>query len=905
MEAVPFTAGVVALVSLSGGLLLWRWRQAGAAEHLQARLDTSEKRLAEARQALDCITSTAFEGVYWVDPVSLSYFEVNPRGAEALQFRPEEMQGLSVETIYPDDLEFIKSKVRQLEQGAASVRFSLEARRRDGKRFLVDLSCSNSQWNGRQAILVLGRDLSYWENSRRQIQKLNQLYAVLSHSGRAINRAEDARRLLEEICDIAVRDGGFDSAWVATVVGASVKAVYQAGEGGRFIDELDVRQEDSSPGLGPTAQAIKIGRVACHNDIHNDAVFQPWKSFIEETGVRSVASLPIRLQDESACAIVLYSRASNYIDPEMAELLQKLAEDISQGLAHLKAETGRREALTRIKQLSKAVEQSADAIMIVSTAGLVEYVNPRFTDITGYAHEEIVGREPGMLCATQQEAQKYLTIFEDLKQGRSWKGDFRNRRKNGDLYWSQDTISPIRDESGAITHYISTAEDYTELRKAQDMIERLAFFDPLTNLPNRRLLQDRMRQAIESAKRLGRQVAILFLDLDKFKHINDSLGHPAGDQLLREVAQRLSGSVRGKDTVARLGGDEFTVVLTEIQQLSDVIFVAEKILEQIQKPVVLEGFSMHVTTSIGITLFPADGTDINDLLRNADLAMYHSKSLGRNNFQFYTEEINQKALSQLDLERRLRKAIDSESFVLHYQPQVSIATGEIIGIEALVRWMTLDQGVIAPQDFIPLAEETGLIEPIGEWVLQRALQETSRFMDIVKKPVKVAVNLSAYQFRRADRLNSRIRQIITQSGLDPSLVELELTESMLVDNLQSTIETLKKLREMGITLAIDDFGTGYSSLNYLKQFPIDILKIDRSFVHDLQTNPNDAAITAAIVAMGHQLKLKVVAEGVENRAQLAFLRGCQCDYYQGYLFSPPVPMDRLIDLFRRQDKKSG
>lgn len=898
----------LALAGLSGGALaaiyLWRKSLAQLKQATSDRLVLTQH-LNEKQQVLDLITTSAFEGVYWVDPDRMIYLSANRRGAEALQYSEESIAGVDLETIHREETPFLADQFEKLRKEEPSLRFQIPAYRRDGKRFLVELCCAFVMLNNKPTILALGRDLSRWVDSNRKYQKLNQLYAMLSQSSRAINHASEATGLLKEICDVAIREGGFDSAWLGERVEQSIRPIYRSGKALDFIDKLNITLDGSATGQGPTGQAMASGQVVCYNHIETNEIFLPWKDVILESGVRSVASVPFLVRGVPTYVIVLYSHIRQYIDPEMAALLQKLGEDVSQALAQLQVEANRQKALIQVKQLSKAVEQSADAIMIISTSGLVEYVNPRFTEITGYSEAEMVGLEPGLLCATEAEAVKYHTIFKDLKKGRSWKGDFRNKRKSGELYWSQDTISPIRDEDGGITHFISTAEDYTELRKAQDMIERLAFYDPLTNLPNRRLLQDRMRQAIEGGRREGHQVAIMFLDLDKFKHINDSLGHPAGDQLLREIAQRLSDSVRAMDTVARLGGDEFTVVLSEIHNLNDVVHVAEKILDRIQKPVVLEGFAMHVTTSIGITLFPGDGTDINDLLRNADLAMYHSKSLGRNNFQFYTEEINQKALSHVDLERRLRKAIDSESFVLHYQPQVSIQTGEITGIEALVRWVTVDQGVVPPNEFIPLAEETGLIEPIGEWVLQRALKEASRFMDIVKNPVKVAVNLSAYQFKRADRLKSRIREIIDASGLDPSLIELELTESMLVDNVQGTIETLNELRLMGITLAIDDFGTGYSSLNYLKRFPIDILKIDRSFVHDLQTNPNDAAITAAIVAMGHQLKLKVVAEGVENRAQLAFLKGCKCDYYQGYFFSAPVPIDRLIDLYRKQEKRSG
>lgn len=564
-------------------------------------------------------------------------------------------------------------------------------------------------------------------------------------------------------------------------------------------------------------------------------------------------------------------------------------------------------SLAQLSKLSQAVEQTADAVVIINKEGQIEEVNPRFVELTGYGREEVIGREAEFLCLSQRDAESYRAILTGLKQGGSWKGELRQRARNGELHWSMTTLSPVRDGSGEITHFVSTSEDYTELRKAQDTIEQLAFYDPLTELPNRRLMIDRIQKAIEVARRDGSQVALMYMDLDKFKSINDSLGHRLGDELIKEVSRRLRDCVRAQDTVARFGGDEFTVLLTGVTELSDVVLMAEKILEKIQQPIHIDQHQLAVTTSLGITLFPGDCMDGETLLRNADLAMYHAKSLGRNNFQFYTDEIHQRAMGQVDLERQLRHAIEAEQFVLYYQPQLDMVSGRIIGVEALVRWIN-DRGEIVPPDvFIPLAEESGLIEPIGAWVLRRSLQEMQSLQSYIGYSVKVAVNLSAIQFRRADRLKQTIRQALEEVQCDPSLLQLELTESMLVDNVQATIETLHDLRGLGISLAIDDFGIGYSSLNYLKRFPIDVLKIDRSFVRDIETNPSDAAITAAIVALGHELKLKVVAEGVENPVQLQFLQKHGCDFYQGYYFSAPVPLEKLIVLFRQHSmgKEAG
>lgn len=870
-----------------------------------AVVQQAEQQHQDSRKTLQMITDSAFEGVYWVDPERLCYLGANPVGLKALQVTLEELLALPLSSVHPEHMDELKAQFDTVLHTGKAVRFSIPATRRDGRTIPVELCCAPVLREGRTVILAMGRDLSRWERSSRQIRRINQLYAVLSQSNRAIGQCLSPEELLAEICRIAVAAGGFQVAWAATVHDAQLQPVFRTGHSEAWPEDLGLDLQQLEAENSPLGQCALRNTVAHANDLQGVAWPTAWRQVIQSEQLQSMAALPVYSRGSLHFVLAFFSNAQNYIDPEMASLLADLAGDLQRGLQRLETEQERLRAVHQVNQLSKAVEQSADAIMIVNMEGRIDYINPRFTEITGYPGEEVLGQRPGFLCTSQEEAARYDTIFEDLKQGRSWRGDFRNRRKNGDLYWSHETISPIRDEQGVITHFISTAEDCTELRKAQDMIQQLAFFDPLTGLPNRRLLQDRMRQALESARRHRTQVAILFLDLDKFKHINDSLGHPAGDQLLREISRRLTDTVRATDTVARLGGDEFTVVLTGVRQIADVTTVAEKILKQIRLPVELEGFSMQISTSIGITLFPDDGADINDLLRNADLAMYHSKSLGRNNYQFYTEEINQKALGHVELESRLRKAIDSESFLLHYQPQICARSGHLIGIEALVRWSTHDRGLIPPSEFIPLAEETGLIEPIGEWVLQRALQETGRLHALFQHPIKVAINLSAYQFRRSSRLRQQVQDLLGQTSVDPGCIELELTESMLVDNVDETIVTLNALRELGIKLAIDDFGTGYSSLNYLKRFPIDVLKIDRSFVRELESNPNDAAITAAIIAMGHQLGLKVVAEGVENNAQLKFLRQSQCDFYQGYLCSPPVPLDGLIQLVREGRLKIG
>ena len=442
-----------------------------------------------------------------------------------------------------------------------------------------------------------------------------------------------------------------------------------------------------------------------------------------------------------------------------------------------------------------------------------------------------------------------------------------------------------------------TLLDITERKRAENEIQQLAYYDMLTGLPNRTLLLDRLSQAIAQAHRDGRLVAVLFLDLDRFKSINDTLGHLCGDLLLKAVAKRLLETVRESDSVARIGGDEFVIVLTAIAHEDDVSDIAGKILAALSAPVQLGNHEIFTTASIGISLFPMDGDDVHALLKNADVAMYKAKEQDRNNYQFFSIEMNIKVVERLMLETSMRKALDRSELSLRYQPQVDLSTGRLIGVEALIRWQHADLGRITTDTFIPLAEETGLILSIGEWVLSTACAQNRAWQDAGFAPFRVAVNLSARQFKQKNLVET-IERILAESRLDPQYLELELTESTIMGNAEEAVHTLRRLKEMGISLAIDDFGTGYSSLSYLKYFSIDRLKVDRSFVRDISVNADDAAITTAVIAMGHSLNLKVIAEGVELEDQLDFLRSRGCDEVQGFLLSRPLRAEALTELLK-------
>ncbi|MCI0528087.1 MAG: EAL domain-containing protein, partial [Nitrospira sp.] len=492
-------------------------------------------------------------------------------------------------------------------------------------------------------------------------------------------------------------------------------------------------------------------------------------------------------------------------------------------------------------------------------------------------------------------------LFRALVEGKRdhYQIEKRYYRKEGALVWGHLNVSIVRGAGGEPLFAISMVENITERKRAEETIQHLAYYDVVTNLPNRTLFNDRLSLALTYARHNQRKLAVMFLDLDRFKTINETLGHAIGDRLLRAVAERLGSCLREGDTIARLGGDEFMLLLPETSYADDEAKIAQKILEVFKLAFHLEGHELHITPSIGIALYPNDGEDAETLLKKADTALHRAKTQGGNSYQFNTITMNAKALERLVLENGLRRSLEREEMVVYYQPQVSLHSGQVVGMEALLRWKHPDRGLMPPMKFIPLAEETDLIVSIGEWVLYSACVQAKTWQMGGFPPLRVAVNISARLFRQHSLLET-VRRALRETRLDPDCLELELTEGTLMENAEITIKTLHELKTMGTHLSVDDFGTGYSSLSYLKRFPIDTLKIDQSFVRDITTDPDDAAIARLIIAMAHSLKLKVIAEGVETEEQLAFLQTQECDEMQGYLFSKPLPVEAFTQLLQER-----
>jgi len=553
-------------------------------------------------------------------------------------------------------------------------------------------------------------------------------------------------------------------------------------------------------------------------------------------------------------------------------------------------------AEAQLQLAARVIQNSGEGIIITDANCHIIEVNKAFESISGYSREEALGRNPSFLSSGRQSKDFYRLMWHTLNTEGAWQGEIWNRRKNNEVFPESLSLSTIRNDSGDITHYVATFADITEAKTREARIQHMAHHDFLTGLPNRFLLSDRFRQVAAAAQRNDTRFALLFVDLDRFKNVNDTLGHAVGDQLLRDVAARLAAMVRGTDTISRQGGDEFLVLLGEIETPEAVAQVARKLIQALSEPFLLEGHQITVTPSIGIAVSPEDGSDLDALLKHADRAMYDAKQQGRNNYQFFRREMNARSLELLLMESDLRQALRKGEFELHYQPLIAVSNGRPIGVEALLRWRHPERGLVSPADFIPMAEETGLIVAIGQWVLNTACRQLAQWHANDWPGLRMSVNLSAAQFRREDLID-QVQAALTAAGLPAEALELEVTESILMIDAEGTESMLNALSSMGATLAIDDFGTGYSSLAYLKRFAVNTLKVDRSFVHGIGVDGEDAAICMAVIGLARTLHLNVVAEGVETQAQYDWLADAGCHIIQGFLMGRPAPADQCLAAF--------
>ncbi|HTN67134.1 MAG TPA: EAL domain-containing protein [Burkholderiaceae bacterium] len=901
----PVAAFAGALLSLLAFVFMRTLRYSRQAAEARARqaersLHSRDEQLAQILQSIDEVLWTAeFPGgaISYVSPAvervygwPASAFYQNPR--------------LWLECIHPQDRERVLAFGAGISQSGRNNQSAIHYRvvRPDGAvrwlRYAVHFVAGDTP--GSDRVNSVGSDVTDEYLLQESLRRSNRALRAIHECDAKIAAAEDEEALLQAICEVVVK-AGYRMAWTGLLnADGGIALTNIAGESQDFIDSIRRPLAENPHRLRTIDAALKSGRPQVANDFRQEANL-PWRDEALRHGFNAKVALPL-VQDEQVIGVFnVYAAEAEAFNGEELALLEGLAHSVLVALQALRHRAGRVTAEAALHLRQRAIEASANAIVITSASlsGFpVEYVNPAFERMTGYSAAEMVGRSLGILHRGDGDQPGIGEIRAILAEQREGDATLRNYRKDGTLFWTRVYIAPVRDDGGSVTHFVAAKYDITETRRYQEQLEFQANHDALTGLPNRNLLRDRLSQAIVQAARLQHSFWVAFLDLDHFKFINDTLGHGAGDTLLQEISRRLQDALRASDTVARQGGDEFVLILPDCDDQVANIAVVQRIMSTIAAPLEIDNHRFYPTCSIGIALYPDDGSDAETLIRHADVAMYHAKQNGRNNFQFFTAAMNERALDRLRLEADLRQALERDELLLHYQPQVCLRSGRMLGMEALIRWNHPQLGMIAPNRFIALAEETGLIVPIGEWVLRTACRQTQAWQQAGLGALRIAVNLSARQFAEPG-LAPSIIGILAETGLAAQHLEIELTESMVMKDVEHSIGILRELKAAGMHLSIDDFGTGYSSLSYLQRFPLDVLKIDQSFVRDITHHSDGAAIVSSIISLAHSLRLQVIAEGVETMEQLAYLRQNDCDQIQGYYFSKPLAAAAFEELLRQ------
>lgn len=749
-------------------------------------------------------------------------------------------------------------------------------------------------------------DVTQRRRAEQRLMHMTRLYDFLSQVNHAIVRSSDEQSLMDQICSAALAHGRFKKAAVVTFEdmpdSGALRLVCRAEAGVPGLPSLSssfdlLAERDAN---APIDIALRDGRIFHSGDIRLIEQLPAWASTALTSGLTGCATIPLKRDGHLMGHLILLDTSLNAQDADERALMEELASDLSFALTNLHRETVHKQTEERIRLHAAALESTQDGMVVFNRDQLIVSVNPAFTAITGYVDHEILGYSAEFLLPDSAES-TLAEISEQMIDGGNWQGEVWCQRKNGELFMTKLSVSAVRNRRGRPSHFVGVFTDITQLKQTEERLAKMAHFDTLTELPNRALIMERLSHAINLAARHHTLVGVVFIDLDNFKTVNDGLGHAAGDQLLQQVAQRLKMRVRQEDTLGRLGGDEFVLVLEHLRHPQQAAHVAQSILDTLEEPFMLEGDQpIYVRASIGISLYPEDGQSAMELIRDADAAMYESKRRGRNSFSFYTSSFTTDATTRLQLETRLRQAVEHGDFVLHYQPMVTVTDRKVVAVEALVRLKNNQANDahlphIGPNEFIPVMEETGMIVPMSDWVLQEACSQAKAWLDAGLEFGRLSVNLSPSEIRRGGVVE-RVSRILERTGLPANRLELEITESGLMESDVGAEQFLHMLHALGVSLSIDDFGTGYSSLAYLKRFPVHQLKIDRSFVQDLPGNESDAQLVSTMITMAQGLKLNVVAEGVEMPDQEAFLASKGCDVIQGYLVSRPVPAAQIETL---------
>jgi diguanylate cyclase (GGDEF)-like protein/PAS domain S-box-containing protein len=789
-------------------------------------------------------------------------------------------------------------EMMQLALDKGSHFFEWMHKRTDGTEFYADVLLTRMNSGPNSLIQATVRDISERKSAEMKLQRITQLYVALSQCNQAIVRCPSEAELLPQVCRDVVKFGGLKMAWIGMLDSATNQIIPVAffGAGQDYLKTLDISVEADKPsGCGPTGTALRENRAVWCQDFRKEPMTIPWQEIAIQYGWAASAALPLHRNGQTIGTFTLYADTAHAFDESIQSLLLEMTLDIDYALTSFDRENRRQKAEDNLREseqrLRTIIETEPECITVIGLQGELMDINATGLKILEVSTLEEAKQHYLRDFILPEFHKNFDTLYQQVTQGVNTIAEFEIIGLQGTRRQVEVHAAPLRDAKGNITALLSITRDITERRRNEARIQYLANYDALTGLPNRTQLDEHLRYALSLAKRSNGYLALMFLDLDRFKEINDSLGHGIGDDLLIMVAKRLQSLLREEDTISRLGGDEFIVMLpgSDAQGAAQ---VAQKILDIVAAPYQIEQYELSVTISIGIAVYPGDGINLESLSKSADTAMYRAKNEGRNSYRFFTPEMQARTTRNMQLVNALRHALECDQFDLYYQPQISLVTNRIIGAEALLRWNHPELGQVSPAEFVPIAEDTGLIIPIGEWVIRRAIQQLRQWLDRGISPIVIAVNLSAVQFLFSN-LSVLIPRLLQEASVPSHLFELELTEGVAMHDPQGAIAILTSLFEQGIRLSIDDFGTGYSSLNYLKKFNVNKLKIDQSFVQNISTAEEDRAIIAAIISMAKSLGLKTIAEGVETREQLIFLREQGCNEGQGYYFSQPLPVSQF------------
>lgn len=865
------------------------------------RQHENKAHLQRFRAAID----TSSDMIYLVDPRSLFFVDVNQTACQASGYSRDELLSMGPARLTGIPAAELKKRYRQLiEQGRGS-RIVQKVESPGGESAYVEIRSRAAFIDGRWIIIGVSRDITQRRQIEQQSRRLQQMFSALSETNEAILRADSVQALYENVCNAAIKGGRFT---IAAIVEPDENGFLRfRARAGTRTDRLPAApisvRSDVPAGGGVSGEAWRQSQPVISNDFLNDARLAYWQDYALAYGLRSAAAFPLRKRGKRVALLLFYSTEVDSFDPEVTRLLVNMTENVSYALDSFASDEERRlaeqqirESEARFRSLTSLSsdfywEQDADLRFTRYEGHVVHDANRRaISQSIGHRLEEMPFLQPGDTgWATLKDWQHRRQTFRDF--------EFTFTNEEGFSYHFALSGEPILDEQGQFLGYRGISRDITEKKKITDQMRHLATHDSLTGLPNRVMFTELMEQSIRSARRYPEfSFAVLFIDLDHFKSVNDTFGHHAGDLLLKDVADRLKQPLRDSDVLARLGGDEFVVLVQHVRDPAQVERTARKLLDIFQTPLQVQGHGCDISASIGISVYGQDAHDAETLMQHADSAMYVAKGEGRNNTQFYLEEINRRNRERITMERHLRGALQNNELSIHYQARVTPGDQVIRGVEALLRWHSPELGEVPPDRFIPIAEDSGLILDIGDWVMREACRQLASAPQ-QGAPLSLAVNLSARQFSDPELLR-RIQGALDASGFPARQLELEITESTLIQDPHKAITVMGRIRELGICLALDDFGTGYSSLGQLKHYPLDTLKIDRIFTMELNDSEQDRAIIQAIITMAHTLGMTVVAEGVENAGQLAFLRDQGCDQVQGYHCHKPAPIAALFDFCR-------